>query len=87
LCPGASTFACVAAAGATFNTCAGLTSAGKYPTSVTGAVAAQYKFIVKMQAQGTYTLASCGVASTQAKECNAASTFINREWLLSNLLI
>jgi hypothetical protein len=27
------------------------------------------------------------VASTQAKECNAASTFINREWLLSNLLI
>jgi hypothetical protein len=84
LCTGANTFACVTAAGATFNTCAGLTSASKYPTSVTGAVAAQYKFVVRIQAQGTYTLASCGVASAQAKECNAASTFINREWLLCN---
>jgi hypothetical protein len=81
LCPGANTFACVAAAGSTFSTCSSLTSASKYPTSITGVVASQYKFIVKIQAQGTYTLVSCGVASTQATACNAASTFTNRKHL------
>jgi hypothetical protein len=80
LCTGANTLACVAAGG-TLSTCPGLTSTRNYPTSVTGATAAQYKFIVKIQAQGTYTLASCGVASALAKECNVAGTFINRECL------
>ncbi|KAF6260874.1 hypothetical protein COO60DRAFT_1504511, partial [Scenedesmus sp. NREL 46B-D3] len=80
LCLGANTFACVAAAGSNFNTCAGLSSASKYPMSITGVLPSQYKFVVKVQPQGTYTLASCGVASAQATQCNAASTFTNRAY-------
>lgn len=82
LCPGANTLGCLAAAGPTFNTCANLTSASKYPTSVAGVAASQFKFVVKIQAQGTYMLASCGVAAAQATVCNAAATFTNREFCL-----
>jgi hypothetical protein len=79
LCAGTDTLGCITAAGATWQTCANLTSTDGYPVVINGVAASQYKFVVKIFQQGYYLLTSCAVASAQASTCNVAGTITDRE--------
>jgi hypothetical protein len=79
LCAGSDTLGCVAAAGATWDTCGKLTTADGYPTVVNRVTASQFKFIARIFPSGYYLLASCAVASAQATTCNVAGTFTSRK--------